>query len=335
MSTASPASLTSSASSGSLSPSPSPSPSPSQALRGDGDGRGDGSQSEDDVWSPGLRHDIFMGHSSSMNQPTQNNHLPPLHSHYSNTRHNGQYPTQPSQPAILEPVTASHPPNHITRINSLHTSSTHPPTSSEPQPQSAASTWASEQPSTRVFGYSTASHPHHPSSPWSWDERYRPGTPYPRESPSHSPSPNNLTLHSDFLKSLVDLTGESPVMPSRRHHSQTKSTRPLSSCDTSTSASNPAKRRRTGPFPTETRTVEEIDLRDADDDHGLSKVLEQQRMATVKAQQEQADKPVTMSTLQCIICMELMKDITATSCGTLPRPDHDDFNAKCIDLGAG
>ena len=57
-------------------------------------------------------------------------------------------------------------------------------------------------------------------------------------------------------------------------------------------------------------------LQDVDDDRGLSKVLEQQRMATIKAQQEQANKPVKLSTLQCIICMETMKDLTATHCGT-------------------
>lgn len=57
-------------------------------------------------------------------------------------------------------------------------------------------------------------------------------------------------------------------------------------------------------------------LQGIDDDTGLSKVLEQQRMATIKAQKEQANKPVKLSTLQCIICMENMKDLTATHCGT-------------------
>ena len=55
---------------------------------------------------------------------------------------------------------------------------------------------------------------------------------------------------------------------------------------------------------------------DVDDDAGLSKVLEQQRMATIQAQKEQASRPVKLSTLQCIICMENMKDLTATHCGT-------------------
>ena len=39
-------------------------------------------------------------------------------------------------------------------------------------------------------------------------------------------------------------------------------------------------------------------------------------MATIQAQKEQASKPVKLSTLQCIICMENMKDLTATHCGT-------------------
>lgn len=57
-------------------------------------------------------------------------------------------------------------------------------------------------------------------------------------------------------------------------------------------------------------------LQDVEDETGLSKVLEQQRMATIDAQKEQANKPVKLSTLQCIICMETMKDLTATHCGT-------------------
>ena len=61
--------------------------------------------------------------------------------------------------------------------------------------------------------------------------------------------------------------------------------------------------------------VEEVDLRDVDDDKGLSKVLEDQRVATIKAQQEQAAIPVKLATLQCIICMDAMKNVTATSCG--------------------
>ena len=61
--------------------------------------------------------------------------------------------------------------------------------------------------------------------------------------------------------------------------------------------------------------MEEVDLREVDDDDGLSKVLEQQRLLSIKAQQDLVDKPVNFSSLQCIICMESLTDITATHCG--------------------
>ena len=90
--------------------------------------------------------------------------------------------------------------------------------------------------------------------------------------------------------------------------------------------SNPAKRRKVGNTVSQSsqrsEPVEGIDLTGVDDDKGLSKVLEQQRLATIKAQQEQASKPVKLSTLQCIICMENMQDVTATSCGMFHMAMH-------------
>lgn len=81
------------------------------------------------------------------------------------------------------------------------------------------------------------------------------------------------------------------------------------------------KRRKTGTEVSQSsqrsHKIEEVDLRDVGNDKGLLKVLEQQRMATIKAQQEQANKPIKLSTLQCIICMENMKDLTSTHCGRL------------------
>ncbi|KAL8709478.1 MAG: hypothetical protein Q9225_007448 [Loekoesia sp. 1 TL-2023] len=64
--------------------------------------------------------------------------------------------------------------------------------------------------------------------------------------------------------------------------------------------------------------VEHLDLLDVDDDKGLSQVLEQQQAAAIKEQQgKQGDQPTKLSTLQCIICMESMTDITVTHCGHL------------------
>ncbi len=130
----------------------------------------------------------------------------------------------------------------------------------------------------------------------------------------------------------VDLTRDSspPTMPAVRrtqtpaHHrppQRKNGLRRSLSEHLSDESRNPAKRRKTGTEVSQSsqrsHKIEEVDLRDVDDDRGLSKVLEQQRMATIKSQQEQANKPVKLSTLQCIICMENMKDLTATHCGKL------------------
>ena len=86
--------------------------------------------------------------------------------------------------------------------------------------------------------------------------------------------------------------------------------------------SNPAKRGKTSDnksgssyIKDENSQVEEVDLRDVDDDNSLTKLLEKQRVAAVKAQQEQANKPLKLSGVQCIICMEPMTNMTSTHCG--------------------
>lgn len=65
----------------------------------------------------------------------------------------------------------------------------------------------------------------------------------------------------------------------------------------------------------EPEEIEKVDLRDVDDDTSLSKVLEQQRAETVKSQQNDGNQPFKLSSLQCIICMEPMTNLTATHCG--------------------
>ncbi|KAL8932980.1 MAG: hypothetical protein Q9216_006577, partial [Gyalolechia sp. 2 TL-2023] len=64
--------------------------------------------------------------------------------------------------------------------------------------------------------------------------------------------------------------------------------------------------------------VEQIDLMDVEDDSGLSQVLEQQQAAAIKEQQgSRGDEPTKLSSIQCIICMEPMTDMTVTHCGHL------------------
>lgn len=85
------------------------------------------------------------------------------------------------------------------------------------------------------------------------------------------------------------------------------------------------------------RPIAEImDLTKVDDDAGLHKLQEEQRIRhdqqlqrqqeqqqaeSIRALHEQSRKPIRISDLQCVVCMENMTDITATHCGKLiPEP---------------
>ena len=67
------------------------------------------------------------------------------------------------------------------------------------------------------------------------------------------------------------------------------------------------------------RKIEEVDLSGVNNDRDLTKLLERQRADAIRAQQEQNNKPIRLSTLQCVVCMENMTNITATHCG---KPNH-------------
>lgn len=123
---------------------------------------------------------------------------------------------------------------------------------------------------------------------------------------------------------FIDLTTDSspPTMPvitrKRKPSEQTSS-------ESSSILLNTAKRKRTGNLhlKNENTAVEEVDLREVDDDQGLSKILHDQQAATIKAQQQQeSETPLTLSTVQCVVCMDSMTDMTVTHCG------------KCIKLAS-
>ncbi|KAL9593859.1 MAG: hypothetical protein Q9179_005658, partial [Wetmoreana sp. 5 TL-2023] len=69
--------------------------------------------------------------------------------------------------------------------------------------------------------------------------------------------------------------------------------------------------------------VDAIDLVDIDDDTSLSRILEQQQAAAIKAQSqtgggaEGGNGSIKLSNVTCIICMESMTDMTVTHCGHL------------------
>ena len=75
-----------------------------------------------------------------------------------------------------------------------------------------------------------------------------------------------------------------------------------------------SKRRKT---ESTTQSIEEVDLRDVDSDSDLARVLERQRAATVREQQEHAEKSTKLAKVTCVVCMEELTNMTATHCGSL------------------
>lgn len=144
---------------------------------------------------------------------------------------------------------------------------------------------------------------------------------------------------SQNQEGFIDLTTDSspPTMSSTVHKRSSSTSR--NSSVSSTSLANPRKRVKTGEMPTNEgpQEVDHVDLRDVDDDDGLARILEQQRLASIKAQQEQANRPVTFSSIQCIICMDSMTNITVTHCGECPtkqfrnyESDTDGYHVLCL-----
>lgn len=127
------------------------------------------------------------------------------------------------------------------------------------------------------------------------------------------------------MQDFIDLTADptSPTIPAAT--SALASPRVHASQEANSDSVHASKRRKVQPpassnpasftVKEEPHKIEQVDLRDVDDDSSLSKVLEQQRAETVKSQQNDGNQPIKLSSLQCIICMEPMTNITATHCG--------------------
>ena len=166
--------------------------------------------------------------------------------------------------------------------------------------------------------------PFRPLDPPSFDssnDTPRSYTPFPRLDTPPQPSfrnrrsiksPSNYsttTPHSSSNDAFVDLTSDSHIMP--QPHRGLKSNHRPSFENTISDTPNPAKRRKT--LKTE---IQEVDLRDVESDTDLVEVLEKQRVNTIKAQQEEANRPTKLANLTCVVCMEEMTNMTATHCGT-------------------
>jgi hypothetical protein len=68
----------------------------------------------------------------------------------------------------------------------------------------------------------------------------------------------------------------------------------------------------------ETNTPAEIEAIDLTEDaNPLKDALQRQREDQIKAQREDAGKPLMLTKMQCVICMDTPTDLTATNCGML------------------
>ena len=133
----------------------------------------------------------------------------------------------------------------------------------------------------------------------------------------------------------VDLTADTspPAMPptTRKRNATAEASR-----DASLNPSGSRKRIKIGDASPkrEKVKVERMNFIDVDDDQGLARTLERQREAAIREQREQADRPLRLSTLQCIICMEPMTDITVTHCGgstpIISMPPNSNANHEVI-----
>lgn len=64
-----------------------------------------------------------------------------------------------------------------------------------------------------------------------------------------------------------------------------------------------------------TSTTAPIEIEDIDEDNALNTTLQRQRTEQIASQQQQTEKPLRLSNLTCVICMDTPTDLTATSCG--------------------
>ena len=62
-------------------------------------------------------------------------------------------------------------------------------------------------------------------------------------------------------------------------------------------------------------SVEQVDLRDVDDEDAVGKVLEKQRVDAVNLAKAESGKATNFNSITCVICMEEMTNVTATHCG--------------------
>ena len=285
---------------------------------------GDYSSSSDDVDS------IPAAQSWTANRPSTSQ-LPP----HTTNRRSLQLPERGSLHSTSDLTHASHANrNHSSRSLNNHSPESRPNSHFPPRPREPAQFDLPDFPlptasrDNRLPPYSGRVDPASSvfdTQDWSdWDNSLIPPLP-PRPASRVSWGSNDsfdLPLHPT-LSDFVDLTNANspPNMPAsgdKRRATKSRST-------TASIVGSSNKRRKTAAggkmeksIKHEEPSIEEVDLRDVDDDDGLSKALQKQQESVIKAQRDaECGKPTKLSGLQCVVCLDNVKDMTATQCGEL------------------
>ncbi|KAL8833342.1 MAG: hypothetical protein Q9170_004331 [Blastenia crenularia] len=173
------------------------------------------------------------------------------------------------------------------------------------------------------FGFPQSPQPHDSPTPRTTENITRSvsrerDTPF-NSSPWTAADSTGFTDHRDYVDLTTNSSPAHNIMPP-----VTRKRRASGNATPAASAPSPARMNKRRKFSDATvkeeekPKVEQIDLLDVNDDNGLSSVREQQHAAAIKEQQvRHGDLPTKLSSLQCIICMEPMTNITVTHCGHL------------------
>ena len=163
--------------------------------------------------------------------------------------------------------------------------------------------------------------PEHPPSDISWAS-FGDDSLFDSDFWPHLENVENSQVNLDFGNSFggnyfVDLTADAPPSPTMPPITRKRRASGASRETPSPPSRNSKRPRLERPGSGRKKEeVEHLDLVDVDDDGELSRVLEQQSAAAIKAQQgPQGDVPTKLSNTQCVICMEPMTDMTVTHCG--------------------
>ncbi|KAF2817676.1 uncharacterized protein BDZ99DRAFT_513904 [Mytilinidion resinicola] len=250
--------------------------------------------------------------------------------------------SDPPQPSVHPRRRLPNPNSNSSTVRPLlhHSSSYHSASQSSSQPetppftddyfQDAFSDLASAPTASRLRHFDTILNPTNSSgtdrffSPPAWPSPRR--LPSPRAHSPALPSGSAFSMSGARLPNgYVDLTHDpsSPSSPPPNPRRAPKRNTALHSSPESVEGPSTKRHRRndgTSSRVSGTRDspIEEVDLIDDDNDKTvLQNALQKQRLEQVKAQERPAEKPLKMSTLTCVICMDTPTDITATSCGHL------------------